>query len=404
MSSSKPDVARALPPSPDLRHLKDQAKDLLRSGTASSLADAQLKTARSYGFESWPKLKAHVDLLHDSGQLKQAIDLNEAGLVKRLMARNPSLHQVPIGYRGNGPLTWAAECRNATGAPPVERLEIVKWMIENGSDVHQGGDAPLMRAALRGARIPMMDLLVSHGADVNAKCNGSFPILFAPCETVDPQSIGWLLAHGADPDIRGSHHETALDYLLGSYVRSNDLRLCIDALVSAGGHTRTQAPVVLDLIAGRLNALGERLEKSPQLIHQRWPELDFGTTGARRLVLKGATLLHVAAEFGNVEAAKLLIDRGADVNARAHIDEQGVAGQTPIFHAVTQFADWGVHVARVLLEAGADLSVRAKVPGHYERKDLLECTAVEYAQQFPGADFPASNEATLALLAEWKAG
>jgi len=47
-----------------------------------------------------------------------------------------------------------------------------------------------------------------------------------------------------------------------------------------------------------------------------------------------------AAEYGNVDAAKLLLDRGADVNARATIDQFGIGGQTPIFHAVTQFGDW----------------------------------------------------------------
>ena len=59
---------------PNLRHLKDQAKDLLRAGGAESLTDAQLKIARLYGFSSWPKLKAHVDSLEEIGQLKQAID------------------------------------------------------------------------------------------------------------------------------------------------------------------------------------------------------------------------------------------------------------------------------------------------------------------------------------------
>ena len=37
------------------------------------------------------------------------------------------------------------------------------WMLKHGSDVHQGGDGPLRRAALNGYRIPMMELLVSHG-------------------------------------------------------------------------------------------------------------------------------------------------------------------------------------------------------------------------------------------------
>ena len=52
-----------LPDRPNLRHLKDQAKDLVKSGKASSIADAQFQIARLYGFPSWPKLKAHVDSL-----------------------------------------------------------------------------------------------------------------------------------------------------------------------------------------------------------------------------------------------------------------------------------------------------------------------------------------------------
>jgi hypothetical protein len=48
----------------------------------------------------------------------------------------------------------------------------------------------------------------------------------------------------------------------------------------------------------------------------------YGSDG-RRLLLQGATLLHVAAEFGNVEAARLLLDRGADIAARATVDDAG---------------------------------------------------------------------------------
>ena len=33
--------------------------------------------ARQYGFASWPKLKHHVDSLHEAGMLKQAIDRND---------------------------------------------------------------------------------------------------------------------------------------------------------------------------------------------------------------------------------------------------------------------------------------------------------------------------------------
>ncbi|MBO0720958.1 MAG: ankyrin repeat domain-containing protein [Blastocatellia bacterium] len=388
MSNDFTEVPRQLPDNPNLRHLKNQAKDLLRAGDAVSIADAQFKIARLYGFPSWPKLKAHVDSLKEIGQLKQAIDANDVDRVKALMTRNPTLHQAPLGYGQSGPLTWAAECRIPWEPPGPERLEMAKWMIENGSDVHQGGDAPLMRAALNGMRIPMMELLVSYGADVNAEWKGHFPILFAPCESVHPAALEWLLEHGADPN-RGNQRwaNTALDYLIGSYARSPHLPACIDILLEAGGKTKYDAPGVLELLRGRIELLAELLDADPGLVNRRFPELDCGQTGARLLLLRGATLLHVTAEYGQIEAARLLLDRGAQVNARATVDENGVGGQTPVFHAATQFNDKGLPVTQLLVERGADLSIRVKLPGYYERPDeVVECTPLGYALLFPGEE------------------
>ena len=109
-------------------------------------------------------------------------------------------------------------------------------------------------------------------------------------------------------------------------------------------------------------------------------------SGGRCLTLRGGTLLHVAAEYGHPAAVALLLDCGADVNARATVDESGVGGQTALFHSVTQFEDGGLPVTQMLVERGADLSVRVKLPGDYERPgEIVECTALGYALLFGGS-------------------
>src|SRR5215469_8850416 len=348
MSTEPNGNSRPLPDRPNLRHLKDQAKDLLKAGTAASLADAQFQIARLYGFASWPKLKTHVESFEEVGQLKRAIDTNDIVRVQTMMTRNPALHRAPLGYGKDGPLTWVAECRVPWESPGPVRLAMAEWMIMHGSDVHQGGDGPLMRAALNAYRIPMMELLVSHGANVNALWHGHFPIIFAPCESLDPAALKWLLDHGADPNCRDHGYEvgghaypgTALDYLIAGYVRSPErLSACIELLLQAGGETRYNMPGVLAVLRGRLNDLAELMDAEPGVVNQSFPELDCGQSGGRSLLLQGGTLLHVAAEYGNVAAAALLLDRGADVNARATVDETGIGGQTAIFHSVSQFGE-----------------------------------------------------------------
>ena len=56
-------MSRELPESPNLDHLKKQAKVLLRElqllYPGAKLAQAQHLVAREYGFASWAELKAH---------------------------------------------------------------------------------------------------------------------------------------------------------------------------------------------------------------------------------------------------------------------------------------------------------------------------------------------------------
>src|SRR5512132_3581863 len=106
MSTDPQAAPRPLPDRPNLRHLKDQAKDLVKAGTAKSIADAQFKIARLYGFPSWPKLKAHVEA--------QPKPSPRAGWLWEGRSAN-------MGCR----------MPDAAGVTTPTRLAMARWMIEN---------------------------------------------------------------------------------------------------------------------------------------------------------------------------------------------------------------------------------------------------------------------------------
>src|SRR5688572_4425228 len=99
---------RALAERPDIAQLNRQAKELLDgylSGTSEAVAevhahyhdadpsafalhDAQLVLARAYGFESWPKLKAHVDGI-TVRVVAEAVRADDLASVRALLAVRP---------------------------------------------------------------------------------------------------------------------------------------------------------------------------------------------------------------------------------------------------------------------------------------------------------------------------
>ena len=61
--------------------------------------------------------------------------------------------------------------------------------------------------------------------------------------------------------------------------------------------------------------------------------------------------------------------------------------------------DWGLPMIRLLMERGADLSMRAKIPGHYERpQEVVECAPLGYALRFEDEPSRADKHATEAFL------
>ena len=96
--------------------------------------------------------------------------------------------------------------------------------------------------------------------------------------------------------------------------------------------------------------------------------------------LRSSTLLHICAEYNEVEAARLLLRHGADINARtAHPHNN----QTPIYHAVNSNFNWSFPILEFLVEQGADLEVRSTL--HVPDADIVleDVTPLGYAIRYP---------------------
>lgn len=134
---------------PDLEQLKRQAKELLRgflSGDAAAAAevhahyhaadpaqfalhDSQLVLARSYGFESWPKLKAYVDGVTIQ-RLADAVRAHDLPRVRTMLRARPELADMAMSYGDeHRPLHFAV----------IERSpEMVRLLMRHGADARQG--------------------------------------------------------------------------------------------------------------------------------------------------------------------------------------------------------------------------------------------------------------------------
>jgi ankyrin repeat protein len=134
---------------PDLEQLKRQAKELLRGFAAGeaqaigevtahhrvgdrskfALHDAQLVIARSYGFDSWPKLKAYVDGVTIK-QLADAVCTDNLAQARRMLQARPELASLAMSYGDeHRPIHYAVMKRSP---------EMVRLLMRRGANARQG--------------------------------------------------------------------------------------------------------------------------------------------------------------------------------------------------------------------------------------------------------------------------
>lgn len=199
--------------------------------------------------------------------------------------------------------------------------------------------------------------------------------LLGAFEVHDVEEIRRVLDNGFDlhAPLKGKPVITSLTEM---YARSDRFPACLRLLLDRGAvlDDPRVAPVLLDDEA----ALRSALRADPTLVGYRTSMASTFTP------LVGASLLHVAAEYGHLRAARVLLEAGAEVDARAAVDQQGLNGHTPLFHTVNSNRNRSAPVMELLLDAGARPDVRLAGitwgQGFEWETTFFDVTPVSYAQ------------------------
>ena len=403
---------RSLREHPDLDQLKRQAKELLRTFGAGeinavaevnahyrdadppnfALHDAQLVLARAYGFDSWPKLKAHVDGVTVL-RLVDAVRTGDLAQTRALLKIRPELAHMSTGNlqvlhhavlarvpeivralmeQGANAREGVYPHRDATSALAIaterecdEIVAIIKEEEQRQREAKAGLNAApepeeLFRTIASGDEGRAISMMEANPALIHS-CHPVFgwtPLHLA-AKALTERVTKWLLDRGADPMRRGGPNLTPLDMAAHFSADDSSKRFAAVATLLLGRGAELTAPAAVALgNADWLRARhAERLLISPiedsggllriAVSHNR-PEIlallldfgfdpderkRFGETGGDEVVFTWGMPLSHCAGSGKYAMAEMLLKRGADPNAKVY------ASGDPVFQAYGQ-RDW----------------------------------------------------------------
>lgn len=324
---------------------------------------------------------ADLTATYEGGEtaLHHAAGRGKTEIVEFLLARGAELNATDDS--GRTPLHSAARRRDAT--------DVVELLIQRGADVNArtNGGTTALHHAVQGRSLETAELLIAAGADVNARSEGKWRRLWTPlhyaADTRNTQIAELLLQNGADLNARAADGTTPLRIAARAAMdrpRPFELPLGLPRMPGVVDDSKTMLEFLLArgaehdiytaVMAGELAMVEALLDEDPAL--------------ARAADEHGSTPLHWAIRSGRTGAAVLLLERGADVNARgpaertplhaaAHAGEKDLvdlllargadpnaasgSGQTPLFGAVWSGSR---QIVEALLAAGAHPNVKSE--------------------------------------------
>ncbi len=172
-------------------------------------------------------------------------------------------------------------------------------------------------------------------------------------EVHDARELRGYFENGGDPNERFSDGMPIFTLMVEMYTRTPRFKDCVQAFIDHG--LQFEPTELLSVFVDDADALEMQIKSDELLVNKTYALFNNTYTS-----LKGATLLHFCAEYNSVNCAGVLLNHGADINARAAVDEHGFGGHSPIFHTVNQNLDNSKEMLQLLLDRGADLSLAVK--------------------------------------------
>jgi ankyrin repeat protein len=276
-------------------------------------------------------------------KLYSAIRSNDLGQMKAVL--DGGTRADAEGPDGITPLMVAAEAGS---------VEAMKMLIERGVDVNARNTAGSTALMWSVTDVKKVRLLLDHGADVNvAARSGRTALIIASFANPSADVVRLLLAKGAKVDVMDQRKVTPLN----AATFGNDtatIRLLIDAsadihmadtfigltpLINASGNRNLEAVKLLLAKGANVNAVSKT---------QDLPRIQTGT-----VEFGGWTPLLMAVPFGPTEIVKTLIDAGAKVNV------QDYRGFSPLMLAAAN-DHANPETVRLLLARSADTQSKTR--------------------------------------------
>lgn len=395
---------RQLPVRPSLDELEREVQETAVRENID-LAAAQLALAKTCGAESWTRIV-------QSCQLIDALWRDDPDTIRDLIQKHPNLLHENAGIRNvnwGPPLTYAAN---------LGRDRIIKMLYDLGArDLETAIDRAVLQGQIDTARM----LHEWLGSPIL-----SADILSGPAYTLSATGTALVLELGARVVDEKGERLAPVDVVLESDSRKPEAKHEILELYIQHGLKLPDTPVMA-LHRGRIDLLEEHLRKDPNLLQRTFshdeifpPELGchdevLATQGTP---LSGTTLLHMCADYDELDIARWLLERGINPNVKSAVDEDGFGGYTPLFATVVSQPNYWMNrqqkpqeapLTEMLLAHGADPNIRSSLrkqlhPGYAGRYDVervyeyRNVTALGWGRKFHAKVFV--SEPALRLIEE----